>query len=235
MRPLSRRGVTLLELTISLTLLGVLCLAIGAVLTMSAAAGRAAVRGLDQDRLTISLATLLRHDLANADVASTGVVSPTRLDFDRPVGEARVCTSSPEEVLLPAADWRGDRQPAAGRDAAMVLEDVASAGWTRQPIIAVGSSGCPEGRAAISLTLGGSLTGAKYVRVVEPVRLLAYPSGSDDWFGLAPGDGMGVVQPFAGPLRRGETVFALPGDRLRLGSATTAGVPWRLEIPLDDR
>lgn len=232
---MSRRGTTLVELVLAITLLGLLAVLAGGVVRIAATTNRLALAAHLREQVGQSIAQFLRHDLAEARGADLSLTAPGQLRMDRPVGESRPCASGGNNVSLARADWRGGRAPDAGRDMALLLTDPANGAWRRAAIREVGAGRCPEGAEALELTLDDAVPGARWIRVVEPVEVRIYPSGAADWFGLTPGIGPGTVQPVTGPFPRGGGRFELSGNRLAFGAALSRGGALRLEFPLDGR
>ena len=210
-----RAGFTLVELLVGLVALAVFATALIAILGGASRVAQRAAAALAAERASQALRVFLRQELRDGFAADLSVVTPARVALPRPVGDATPCAVSDSSLLLPESAWSGDRMPEAGRDDAWMLLDAAAEVWQPASIAAVLSDRCPaDGSPAIRIDVDGSAAGALVVRVMEPVILSAYRSGTFDWFGLAPAGGGAVVQPFAGPLAPGTTRWSLAADRL---------------------
>lgn len=209
MRSLNRGGVTLVELMVVVVIAAILA---ALVTTVVLAAGRSARRqseALHQLRSAAAIAAWWRAALRDSDSADVQVVAPDRLLSPLPVGAGPACAVIGADIIVPLHSWRAQRDPEAGRDLLWLLTDPVAGSWSSTTLLAVGTSSCPDGSAALRLTLAGAAPEAVLVRAVEPLLLRSYLSGASWWLGLAPADGSAVVQPFAGPVSPAATRFAM--------------------------
>jgi type II secretory pathway pseudopilin PulG len=241
---LNRRGSSLFELLIALTVTGMLgTLAAGILaraafrlrdrsermaaehgLRVAASAVRAALESLGQD--STSGSDLLSNGAAGFIARAT-----------RAAGVA--CAVSPGRFLARAGSlwWSALRDPVAGRDS-ILAGGLDSTGWRVFPLAAAPRPGlCPDGAAALELPIISdsasiaSLGPGSPLRVVENVELRLYSSPPDQWLGmrlLATGQ---FIQPFAGPLAA--TGFSLSYETrsglAALLPAAVAAVSFRVE------
>jgi hypothetical protein len=171
--------------------------------TVLAAASRVTTRALQAlvaTRTVVATGALLREELGSATVSEVTLAGSGVVRFNRTIGSAPACAGAGNALLLRASEWRGIRAPVPARDMITVLIDVATGSWSGTPIDSVGNAHCPDGSNAIRVVAAGGVGMASYARVEEPVELRGYLSGGLGWWGLAPGDGLSPVQPFAGPL-----------------------------------
>lgn len=229
---MNRRGVTLLELLIGLVLLAMLGVVVTTTLTTASRVAIRAVTRLATARTISVTGALLREELGHRGRDEVTVAGATSVDFSRVVGDAPVCDVQGHLVALRQSEWWGIRDPEPDRDDALLLSDVATGSWVANTIVAVGNGHCPDGSAAIQLTVGSTVAAAAVARIVEPVRLRGYLSNGNGWWGLAPASGLSPVQPFAGPLATpiGGTSFI--GTALLLRFRPAAGGDTVLAFPL---
>ena len=233
MRPVTRRGFTLVELMLSLVMLGIFA---GSLVTVVRGAGRTAARAtarLLADRAVLSLQFFVRQELRDAAVSDLAVVTPARLALSRPIGEAIACLDSGGVVLLPDASWDGTRAPEGARDDVLLLVDARAATWLRLPIDSVARDRCPLDHApAFRVRVAVHPGRSVLAQVLEPVELSAYRSGAADWFGLTPADHSSSVQPFAGPLTPGVAGFVVTASRLDVTVPPLSAATVAVQAPL---
>ncbi len=224
---MNRRGFSLIELVVVITIIGFLVVGIGMTLRAAATSTRTAVEGLGRARDLSTTHALLRASALGADTADLHAGLRDTLDFDRRVGEGPPCASGGGAVTIADPPDRFERSPEAGRDQLLVLTRLAPAVWERRPLLGVASSQCPDMSPALALTTppGGP---ALWVRVLTPVRMRAYRSSNAVWLGLEDRGGPATLQPFAGPIAVPFRVAIVPG-LLRVGIGSTAPT---LTIPL---
>lgn len=227
---MTRCGVTLIELAMSLVLLGLIA-ALYATVVLSGA--RPAARAIDQmvsERTLGAVRTFLSQELRDAD-ANDVVVAPSHMVFDRPVGEAMVCADSGTAVLIADTSYVGTRTPQAGRDQVALLT-AGDSTWQFVAVDTVNAARCPaSGDAALRLGVPAHVGAAVALRVVEPVDMSVYRSGGADWYGLAPADHSATVQPFAGPLAPGASGFRQGLAAVDVTVAPAAATTVTLHIP----
>ena len=215
-----------------MVLLAMFGIAITNTLMMTTHATLRALRGLAISRTIVSTGSLLREELGSSDTGEVRLVGPAAVAFGRTVGSASICEARGSVVRLPASEWSGIRPPDAGRDDAVLLSDPSTGRWSVVPIVATGSSRCPDGSDALQLSLGADAGAAAFVRVTEPVKLRAYLSGGSGWWGLAPASGLSPIQPFAGPLDPSPPALVLTSAELTLPFRPLAGADAVIRIPL---
>lgn len=221
MRSLTRRGVTLLELLLVVTLLGLLGVMVSAVVVGASRVAARHVGALALDRTTHVATVFLQHELRDArwdDVA----VAMASVRLSRPVGDGVACDAGGTSLWLRRDGWRGDRAPEVGRDRVHLLTN-GREDWRAIALSNVAAARCPDGSPAWRLTLSTAADSVRLVRVFEDVVVRRYASGGAEWLGLAPADGSSPVQPFAGPLWSGASRFARVGDLLRVDLAARTG------------
>jgi prepilin-type N-terminal cleavage/methylation domain-containing protein len=232
MRPVTRRGVTLVELLVGLVLLAMLGLAITRTLATASGATARALRGLVVARTLMATGTLLREELGQGVSADVALPSTTAVDFNRVIGAGPLCGVAGSVVLLRGSEWRGVRWPEEARDNVMLLTDVSAGTWSTIAIDSVANGNCSDGANAIRLTLAAAAGPAVYARVTEPVRLREYASGGSGWWGLAAASGLSPVQPFAGPLDMPLQPLLSSPAVLQLNFRPTFGSDTTLRVPL---
>jgi len=224
---MNRRGFSLIEMVVVVTIIGFLSVGIGLTLRAAATSTRTAVEGLGRARDLSTTLALLRTSTLGADTADLAAGVRDTLDFDRRVGEGAPCSSGGGVVTIADAPDRFERPPEASRDQLLILTALEPASWERRPLLGVATSRCPDLRPALALTIapGGP---ALWLRIVTPVRMRAYRSGGATWLGLEDRGGPATLQPFAGPIVPPLRAIILPG-LLRVGIGGTAPA---MTIPL---
>lgn len=221
MRTLTRRGVTLLELLVVVTLLGLLGVMVSAVVVGASRVAARHVGALALERTTQVATVLLHHELRDARWLDVAVASAA-VWLSRPVGDGVACDAGGTSLWLRRDGWRGDRAPEVARDRLLLLADGLT-DWRGAALNNVAAALCPDGSPAWRLTLSTAADSVQLLRVLEDVVVRRYPSGGAEWLGLAPADGSSPVQPFAGPLWSGASRFARVGDLLRVDLAARTG------------
>jgi len=154
-----------------------------------------------------------------APVASSDILAgqPGRIRYRTTRGLGFTCWApSSAFVVIRAASWIGLRQPVAGVDSiALYLEGDPDLpdddAWVRARVIGVGAAGCPDGTAAIALTIAweapaaGAAAAARAlagdpVRLFEIMELAYYRSEGAFWLGQRSVSRGEVLQPLVGPL-----------------------------------
>ena len=230
MRPLNRRGLTLVELLLVLLLALASATAAHQIVRLAAGAVRLAHAHNSATRDGVTVWALVNHDLRAATGSDLASPNAHTLDLSRPVGEGTVCASALTSARL---RWRGERSPDPGRDRAWLREDSVGGAWLERGIVSVTMANCPDGEQAVELVFAGAIPAVAVGRVVEPVRLRSYRSGADHWLGLEPRLTAATVQPLAGPIESDGFQVTLTGDAVRLGYARPPLVPLVLELPLE--
>lgn len=230
---MNRRGMSLIELLLAVTMLGLLAAMTAPLLRGVTQAAHQAGRRLAVERDATAFAALLDHDLRHAAASDVGAPAATILEHDRPVGEAPVCGLLLGAPLVRTADWRGWRLAAVARDAMHVLVVPEPTHWQRRVITALTSANCPDGTPAIRLEPDLPLTGAEWIRVVEPVRLRRYASSGREWLGLEHRWNGTSIQPLAGPVLPGGVQWILHPAELFASLGHGGGVAVALRLPLE--
>jgi hypothetical protein len=225
----NRRGTTLVELLLTVSMLASFGICVTAVVRGAIRVTVRALTALGSERTLLSTAVLLRYELQDGAWSRVAVVSDS-IRLDRRVGEGPLCGAPAGDLLVGRQDWSGARAPQAGRDQIYGLRP--GAGWYAAGITAVQAGNCPDGTPALRLTLSGPIDSLVWLRVVEATVLRRYRSGHADWLGLAPADGTVPVQPFAGPLQPGGSRFRRDTGLLRLSLDIPSGVR-EVVLPLD--
>ena len=249
--PAARRGFTLVELVLALGLSLLLAgLAHQVLLSGHRGATAQSERAALQDNVragSLIVANELRDlgfdsvpesaGIPTAAVASSDIVSaqPGRIRYRATRGLGFTCLVAAADLLVvAAAPWVGVRQPVPGVDsAAIYLEgDPTTLGddaWVRAAVMGVGAASCPDGRAALALTLawevpalGAALTARAIaggpVRAFEVMEIAYYRSDGASWLGQRSVSRGEVMQPLVGPLSdstagvRGFTLTYLDGS-----------------------
>ncbi len=228
---MTRRGVTLVELAMSVVLLGFFAMLYATVVLSAARPAARAVDGLVSARTIGGLRTFLSQELRDA-TAHDVVATTSDVMFDRPVGEASVCADSGTAVLIADTSYLGTRTPQAGRDRVALLAAGDSA-WQVTAIDSVSAARCPtSGAAALRLGVAPHAGSVATLRVMEPVDLSVYRSRGADWYGLAPADHSAPVQPFAGPLAPSASDFRASAASLEAVVAPAGATAVTLHVPL---
>lgn len=202
-----RRGTSLVELLVALTVGAILLVTMGGVLR----ATRTAERGAGRDRLAADLADageLLVRDLRHG--LTPRPVGDTALELSRPIGGALSCPSA-GPAALPRADgwWQAGPEPG---DSAWWHDGVA---WQATAVRGVAAGRCADGAPADLLELPSpwSADARVHVRLLRRVRWVAYRDGSGRWsLGFRQRTSVwSAVQPVVGPFD-GLRMVVVPGD-----------------------
>lgn len=226
---LTRRGSSLFELLIALSVTGMLAALTANVLATAAFRLRdrsermAAEHGLRvaANAVRAALESLGQDSASGSDLVSYG---PAGFSARATRAAGVACAVSPGLLLARGGSlwWNALRDPVAGRDS-ILAGSLDSTGWRVLPLVSPPRAGvCPDGTAAIELpttsdsTSFAALGPGSPLRLVEPIELRLYSSPPDQWLGmrlLATGQ---FIQPFAGPLT---------GNGFLLSYETRAGLP----------
>lgn len=231
MRALDSRGVTLVELLMTLTMAVGLAGAAHQVVRMAATSARTAALHGGATRDAVTVWALANHDLRAASAIDLASPDSRTLDLSRPVGEGSVCAATTDAVRL---RWSGERLPDPGRDRAWLRVDSIGGDWLERGIVSVTMANCPDAYPALELTFAGAIPAVAVARVVEPVRLRSYRSGTDYWLGLEPRLTAASIQPLAGPIRSDGFQVELSGGKVRLSYARSPLAPLVLDLPVED-
>lgn len=230
---MNRRGFSLAELLVALTLTLFLAGVVAGILNTSAQSlrDRSERFGLEQS-LRVALASG-RSMLGPLGVDSSGggdllSAGPSSLIARVTRGTGVVCAAFADRILVRSGPvwWTALRGLVAGRDSLLISTGKGSR-WVRSPLRSNMSSGvCPGGEAALTLpaTIAPTelpLIGpGSVVRVFEPVELRVYSSAGASWIGIRQVATGEAVQPLAGPFREGA-----PGFRYEAAGGALAGMP----------
>ncbi len=227
MQPLSgcrrRRGVTLVELIVVLTIAGILLGALGRVLWASMRFYQAQSQILDVQQNVRAVLQILPIELRELDAGGGDIVSmsDTAVTVKAMRSFAVVCAPpsvARAQVTVRNALTYGYRAMDAARDSVLVFREgdpVLSADdrWLRAPIAAIAPAGCADGSAGTRLTLTGMVGGATQLdsvlqgaplRTFETVNYRLYDDGAGAWWLGVRTHSAGSwssTSPIAGPLR----------------------------------
>lgn len=208
---MTRRGTSLVELLVVLTLWGLL---LSVVAVLHAAAGRlvASERRALRAQRDLTTVTALIDGAVTGSAVTDLVVRPDTLEFDRPLAVVTPCARDGSTLVIPVPVSGFGREPTAGRDQALLFSE-GPVRWIRRGVVAATPATCPGGASALRLDLSGPVGFAWQARLVTPVRLRRYGTAAVAWLGLEDRLGGGGIQPIAGPLGGGVD-FELVGQRL---------------------
>lgn len=232
-----RRGVTLVELIVALTIAGILLGALGSVLWAAMRFYQAQSQILDVQQNVRAVAQILPIELRELDAGDGDIVamSDTAVTVKAMRGFAVVCAPpsvAPAQVTVRNALTYGYRAMDAARDSILVFREgdpalSADDRWLHAPIAAIAPAGCADGSAGTRLTLTGMVGGATQLdsvlqgaplRTFETVNYRLYDDGAGAWwFGVRThsAGSWSSTSPIAGPLR--------PRDGLRFEYRDDAG------------
>ena len=213
---MTRRGFTLAELLVALTLTSVVALLAGSVLAGAARGLRDRSERMSAEHALRVAAAGVRAALETAGSDSTSgadllVAGATGFSVRAVRAAGVVCATAPGLLTVRAGPswWAASRDPVAGRDSALAADPL-SGTWRGFALTAAPrSGGCPDGAPGIELPVSGdSLAFARVgmgspLRIFEPVELKLYSSAPDFWLGLRLLATAQAIQPFAGPLSGG--------------------------------
>lgn len=239
----ARGGFTLVELLVSMVLLGVVT---GSITATAMSAVRNADRSRErarQEGMLREVAAVVERELADvAPGRDVGSFATDSVTYRAVRGSGFTCGVEAGAVVIRDADYRAWRLPDPARDSLLFLlpgDSVAGAAWVVTPLLGPPARGhCSDGAPGLRLVVDPGMVALASVhalplRVVEWMRMRLYQSGGA-WFigagSLRPGD---VIQPIAGPLEVRGLAFgwldrdagpAVPGNaellELRLVAAT---------------
>lgn len=237
---LNRRAVTLMELLVALTVLGIVSSIVGGIVVRALRASTKQARLIDQQQQRRVLATVLPAELRALDAADGDIAAMSAGEIDMRAMRWLGFTCAPPrfdarlpervEITLTRRRFFGLRDIDPGTDSILLYRGPGSsqAGadpWVRAKSIAVVPTPCSDGGPGVRVTIAATsadgpilaaVTGAAPVRGFERVRYRLYRPATDSgsYVGLqTPG---GTLQPLAGPL---------PPAGFALGFADAAGNP----------
>jgi prepilin-type N-terminal cleavage/methylation domain-containing protein len=240
---MNRRGFTLAELLVALTLTAMLALLTARLLASAALLLRdRSERMALEHGLRVAAGTLrATFEPMGTDTASGSdllTASPALLLGRAARASGVVCALGPGLFVVRngASWWRALRDPVAGRDSVLAA-DWQSRTWRRFSLAAPpGAGSCPDGSSAITLSVAGDSAGFAAIQpgspllIFEDVELKSYTSAPDQWLGLRLlGTGQ-PVQPFAGPLGSAglELTYEDRNGAVTADPALVAGVGFRV-------
>lgn len=240
---MNRRGLSLLEVLIALTLTGWVAVLVGSILQTASfrLRDRSERMGMEHALRVAAVVTrsalepLGRDSIAGPDLAS---IAPDGFIARAVRGSGVLCAVDAGALTVRggAGWWSALRAPVAGRDSVMVGSVIGPARWVVADLAAAPSAGtCPDGTEA--LVLSAALPPAELaavgigspLRVFEHMELRVYTSGGVGWLGQRSVSSGGSIQPLAGPF----TGAALELSFLSLGGSGTslpgavASAEWR--------
>jgi len=206
---LSRRGFTLAELLVALTLSALLAGIAAAILAGATARLRERSERMSSEHALRVAAAALRAGLESLD--STGDLAAIGAQgFTARVTRAAgvLCDASVTALVARAgtAWWHALREPVEGRDS-LLAGSRELPEWRRFALLAAPRAArCPDGSDGLALpvaadsgTLAGLGSGSP-LRVIEGHELRLYRSAGEDWLGVRLLAGAAPIQPLAGPL-----------------------------------
>lgn len=216
-----RRGATLVELLVALTIASVV---LGAALRLVLGATRSSDRARERARthgLYRAVGGVLSRELSGLDpLHDLAHAGPESLTVRATRGSGRTCGVDAGGVVVALASYRAWRLPDVARDSLRV-PDRAGDQWITVPLLGpVSRTTCRDGTPGLRLPVADSLVtraglGSVAIRVVEWVRFRIYSNAEGWWLGqrsLRSGD---VTQPVAGPF-----AARMPGFRLLDGTGS---------------
>ena len=233
----SRRGFTLVEVTVSLALTLVVAGALYSLLVSTQRITRAQAQRLDLQSNVRAGSLLVLSELRELSAIAGGtggqndilVAGTSALVYRAMRGIGFICgTPSATTVRIARSSFTGVRDPQAGRDEALIfIEDSAAAGakdsWLGANIVSVATGApCPGALGpAITVTVpaNASVAGLEAgtpVRIAEVMELRLYESEGRSWLGARSVSSGEAIQPLVGPLTNGT------GFRLEYLDATGA-------------
>jgi len=229
----TRRGWTLVELVVVVLLSTLLAALVFAGVAGAARSATRQRRALDRERTEAALGAWWRAVFRDGQSGDVSLPAIDRIVARLPVGAAVPCWQSGAELWIARAGWQGSRDPEAGRDQLWLLVDSTTTTWAERAIFNVSNDVCPGGGPAVRLLLSGTAGVGLLARVVEPIELRLYLSGTAGWLGLAPADSSSPVQPFAGPVIVTASWFSRDSGGVRaIVQPASGGPPLRLLAPL---
>lgn len=229
---IARRGHTVLELLMAMTVGALVLATAGAVLRQVASTLVQQQRVLRRERDQSAIWGILSHQLRDAVGAEVQLASSDDLTYHRTVGEAPTCSHSAATLSVPRTAWIGERLPDPARDRALVHDGLHAGGWHSRGIVSVSVANCPDGSPGLRVVLSSALPSAALLRADETIRLRRYQGGGVGWIGLQSVSGGGVIQPLAGPVASGDLVLTRHGTVLT--ATLWAARPWAgtVTVPL---
>ncbi len=238
---MNRRGLSLLEVLIALSLTGVVALLAWSILQTAAFRLRDRSERISMEhslRVAASAARALLEPLGQDSTAGSdlALAAPDGFIARAVRGSGALCSASPDTLRVRSGPdwWFGLRTPSGGRDSLMVGTVSGPERWAVLVLDAAPLSGsCPDGAPALILPARlapadlGAVGAGSPIRVFEPLELRAYSSGGAEWLGMRSLSSGGSIQPLAGPFlgsgvrflyySRGGNVVTSPDAVTRVG------------------
>ena len=210
---MNRRGLSLLEVLIALSLTGVVALLAWSILQTAAFRLRDRSERISLEhslRVAWSATQALLESLGQDSTAGSdlALVAPDGFIARAVRGSGVLCSAGPDSLLARTGPdwWTQLRAPTAGRDSLMVGTVSGPERWAAVVLDAAPLSGtCPDGDPALVLPARlapadlAAIGAGSPVRVFEPMELRAYSSGGAEWLGMRSMSSAGSIQPLAGP------------------------------------
>ncbi len=224
MNAMPRRGFSLVEVLVSVMLLGLVASSLTSVVLSGVRTADRSRERARQEVVLRELAAVVEREVADVSPArDLGSVAAESVTYRAGRGSGITCGGDAAGVVVRDAGYRAWRLPDASRDSLLLLlpdDSLAGGGtWVVAPMLAPPARGyCRDGAPGLHLAvdpLYATMAGAVDipVRVFEWMRLRLYESGGAWWVGgrsLRPTD---VTQPIAGPLAaRGVSFTWLDGS-----------------------
>ncbi|HKE92547.1 MAG TPA: prepilin-type N-terminal cleavage/methylation domain-containing protein [Gemmatimonadales bacterium] len=209
--PLSRRGVTVVELLVALVLFGVCATAVAGVMRRFLSGYRATVQSIDRRQNLRIAAAFLPAELRALDAADGDIVAMSRtaltiraprvfgvLCRDQPAGTTGAAT-----LVLSDALRYGVRDVDADSDTLLILATGGDDRWIPSAVSSVGIAPCADGRPGIRLgvTLPApeGFPAGTPVQGFETITYRLYRSSEDGRWYIGQQEG-GSLQPLLGPV-----------------------------------
>ena len=233
---MNRRGTSLIEALVALTLTIVVALLAWSILRSAAfrLRDRSERLGMEHSLRAASAASrALLEPLGSDSTAGPDLALPAPNGFvARAVrGSGVLCAAKADSLWVRAGMhwWLELRAPVAGRDSLMIGTVSGPDHWAVTALDAApAAASCPDGTPALVLPARvpgidlPAIGAGSPLRVVEPIELLAYASGGAQWLGLRGVSSGGSIQPLAGPFSGvglAFSYFSRPGTATTLAAA----------------
>lgn len=224
MRPISRRGFTLVELLIAIVIFGIVSAALYGLLTRTQRVSRVqAERSAMQANVRTGVALVTSELLelsATATTADIYAASGTAIEYRGMRGLGFICEVNNGYVRIPRATWRGYRDPVAGRDRLLIFVDndvdlMTDDGWIERTVTSLAGGNCPDGSASIRLNITANipsdtlamLVAGSPVRTFERMEIAQTTAGGETWLGARSVSAGETLQPVLGPLAASGVTF----------------------------
>lgn len=242
---MSRRGMSLLELLVALTITAAVALLAWSILQTAAfhLRDRSERIGVEHAlRVAASAARAALESLGQDSSAGADLTAPAPDGFiSRAVRAAGVLCSAGAGALTVRSGpgwWSELRAPVGGRDSILVGTVVPPDRWVAVALGANALPGsCPDGAPALILPTAvapadlSAIGPGSPLRLFEPMELRAYSSAGAGWLGMRSLSSGGSIQPLAGPFPGAGVQFSYYS---RSGSSVTvAGLVARAGIAIE--